>query len=110
MKTLPKSSYYGSISMKRNIRRNDTLIIGVLLSDFREIQEYSGNFIKNDFFSRELKVYWIKKKDLLLRTPKNCLEEEMNNIEEWLFVFTIISLGAIGRIVYLISQKVKNFT
>lgn len=96
--------------IKKNIRKNDTLIIGVLQSDFEKVQAYSYNFIKDDFFSREIKVYWIKKKDLLLRTPKNCLEEEMNNIEEWLFIFTIISLGAIGRIVYLLSQKVKFFT
>ncbi|WP_430405463.1 hypothetical protein [Fluviicola sp.] len=96
--------------IKKNIRKNDTLVIGVLQSDFEKVQAYSYNFIKDDFFSRELKVYWIKKKELLLRTPKNCLEEEGDNIEEWLIVFSFILVGAIGRIIYLITQKVKFFT
>ena len=96
--------------IKKNIRKNDTLIIGVLQSDFEKVQAYSYNFIKDDFFSRELKVYWIKKKELLLRTPQNCLDEEGDNIVEWLIVFSVVLIGAIGRIIYLISQKVKFFT
>lgn len=98
------------VSIKKNVRKNDTLLIGVLRSDFEAVQDYSYNFIKNDFFSRELKVYWIKKKDLLLRTPQNCLDEDYDNLEEWLIVFSVILICAIGRIVYLISQKVKFFT
>lgn len=99
-----------TIAIKKHVHKNDTLILGILLSDFLKIQDYGSNFVKNDFYSRELKIYWIKKKDQVIIDPGVFSFGKTNGDNLLPILFFLASLGGIGRIVYLISQKVKFFT
>lgn len=99
-----------AVSVLNNIRKNDTILIGVLKSDFQKIQNYGSNFIKDDFFDRSLNIYWMKKKDKLVINPKIWFETKKESDFQFSIIFLIASSGAIIRIVYLISQKVKFFT
>ena len=99
-----------AVSVLNNIRKNDTLLIGVLKSDFQKIQNYSYNFIKNDFFDRALEIYWLKKKDRILINPQLWFEAKKESDFQFSIMLVIASAGAIIRIAYLIGQKVKFFT
>ncbi len=108
--TFHDSKSKSAIAVKNNITKNDTLIIGVSKSDFQSIQNYSSNFIKEDFFDRELKIYWIKKKDQVIINPEILSDEKKESDLQFSILLLVISVGAIIRIVYLMSQKVKFFT
>lgn len=101
---------YTATTIKKHVHKNDTLTIGVLLSEFSKIQSYGSNFIKDDFFNRELKIYWIKKNDQIIINPEFFQGE--NSIAKTVFpiLFLLLSIWGIGKIIYLISQKVKFFT
>lgn len=101
---------YSVKTIKKEVHENDTLTIGVLLSDFYRIQGYGSNFIKGDFYSRELKIYWIKKKEQVIINPEFFFQEKTIANNLFPIFLLITALGGIGRIVYLISQKVKFFT
>ena len=67
---------YPVTTIKKHVHKKDTLTIGVLLSDFSKIQGYGSNFIKGDFYSRELKIYWIKKKEQVIINPEFFFQEK----------------------------------
>jgi hypothetical protein len=99
-----------AVAVKKNISKNDTLLIGVSKTDFQSVQNYSSNFIKDDFFNRELKIYWMKKKNKVVVNPELVSEEKKESNFQFSLILLIISAGAIIRIAYLIAQKVKFFT
>ncbi len=99
-----------ALSVLNNICKADTLLVGVLKSDFQKIQNYASNFIKDDFFDRGLDIYWMKKKSKIIVSPQLWFEDKKESDFQFLLIFLILSGGAFIRIAYLIGQKVKFFT